>query len=534
MRNSINIKINGQLVEVERGTILLHAILKQGIFVPTLCFIKEANPYFSCRICMVFEEKSQKYIPACSTKVNDEMLIITHNNNIIKHRQLLLELLLANHPDDCLYCVKNEACNLRKLTECFHIQQRSFYKKDVVYSVDKSSHSIVLDYSKCIQCGNCVYVCNKVQECKVFQLNYKGIHLKVEPEFGKMLNQSQCVLCGECLKNCPTATIYEKENLNAFIQNISEGGGVLISPLLEFDSKTSQKNLRAKENKQIGFFRNFGKTKLFLLNAGVDLFLYELYKEFKLYLSHKQTLVSSFCPSIIMYFNKNIVENIKLSNTEIPSILVSKLLKKHSANNSFTLHEFSACIALKQSLHLKNMDDKHIAYTSRELQKIKRYFSFTDKQLKDGYDEPLHLYSSLSYLPFLPGGTAEALARMYIIENTGKEIQAEFSMLFRQEKEYFEVSIDVLDKKIVFGIINGMGNIRKALQSWKDKMPHFIDVLACPNGCYTSGGMSFENDKEWKNFKKHWHDLADKCTIRSPLNNKYLLHLYETLNNNNE
>jgi|GEM_PF-5333938 iron only hydrogenase large subunit-like protein len=526
MRSSIKIKINGKTVEVEKGTLLLQAILNQGIFIPTLCFVKESNPYFSCRICLVYEENSQKYIPSCSTRIHNEMSVITHNVNIIKHRQLLIELILANHPDDCLYCVKNETCNLRKITEYFHIQNRGFYKKDIAQSIDKSSQAILLDYSKCILCGNCVYACNEVQGCKVFQINYKGINLKVEPEYGKMLNQSSCVFCGECLKYCPTAAIYEKENINNFIKDFSEKGNIILSPLLELDNKFNIKNQRSKQNRLIGLFKNLGIDKVFSLNAGVDIFLYELYQEFKFFLNRKQSLVSSFCPSINMYFERYKPKNVELSKVEIPSIQINKILKNFFVSNNYTLHEFSGCIALKQILQNKVIDEKHFAYTSREISKIKRYFSVTEKYDKTGnFNEPCNLYSALSFLPFLPGGTAESIARMYVAEIKQEELENDTLEMFRQNKDFFDVTINVLDNKIAFGIINGMGNIKKAFDAWKNNVPDFIDVLACLGGCSVSGGMSFDNNL--KEIRKQLYEISEKCTIRLPQNNKYLINLYE-------
>ncbi len=529
MKTSLHITINGKKVQVEKGSLLLDVIRQQGIHIPTLCSMKEQNPYFSCRLCVVYEEQSKRYIPSCRTQINQDMSVVTHNAELIKHRQLLMELLLASHPDDCLYCVKNEHCYLRKLSEKLHIQRKDFVKKELQSSVDKSSNTLVIDYAKCIACGKCVVVCNQIQQCNVFQLTNKGVESKVVPEFGKLLQQTSCVYCGECMKVCPTAALFEKENIESFIYQSSQQYNIaILSPLYDFDAAFAVKNQRNKENKALAVLKSVGFHKTFSQNAGIDLFLYETYHQLMNSLLNGQILVSSFCPSALWFMKKYVDESFLLSTVETPSMLIAKLLNYIYPKQNVQIHDFSSCIAQKQSSVVDNYPLKYSVYTLRELLKLQGFYAAELKQqAKITFDEPLHIFSGLSYLPFIPGGTALALARMMMIKELNKDLTAKEIADWLQDKDFYIQRLNVQKKTVIFGIINGLGNIEKALKEWKNSMPDFIDVLACPGGCCTSAAMSLLNAEWWKTVKKQYLEQAEQTVVRNPFNNKYLLSLYD-------
>jgi NADH-quinone oxidoreductase subunit G/NADP-reducing hydrogenase subunit HndD len=151
---NITIHINGQKIKATKGELLLDVIRKQGINIPTLCHFEGKHSDYPCRICIVYDENSKSYIPSCNTRITEELNITTHSPELLKKRSMLLELILANHPDDCLYCVKNNACELRLLANELNVDQRRFHTKEIAFNTDKSSPAITREYAKCILCEN--------------------------------------------------------------------------------------------------------------------------------------------------------------------------------------------------------------------------------------------------------------------------------------------------------------------------------------------------------------------------------------------
>ena len=159
----INITVNKRVIEAEEGETILSALKRAGIKVPTLCYMENLFPTGACRMCVVEIEGQRNLVPSCAFPVAEGMKITTHSPRVLRARKTIVELLLANHPDDCLYCVRNGNCELQSLSEELGVRQRQYSGTKTNYTVDTSSLSIVRDPSKCILCGRCVRVCEEVQ-----------------------------------------------------------------------------------------------------------------------------------------------------------------------------------------------------------------------------------------------------------------------------------------------------------------------------------------------------------------------------------
>lgn len=533
--SNITIVVNGHKIKALKGELLLDILRNRGIHIPTLCHLDGVHSKYPCRICIVYDTYTKSYIPSCSTRINKEMNIITHSPELLKKRSILLEMILAHHPDDCLYCVKNNSCDLRLLASELNIEQRRFYKKEIAINTDKSASAMVFDYAKCVLCGKCVAVCNEIQKCNVLQFNHKGKQSRVEPEFGKLLNQSLCVFCGKCIEVCPTASLYEKENISSFYSSVGDFKSKTVSifsPILELDVAITSlnKTARSNENNTISILRKSGSDLIFPINPAIDLYLFELLNEFKAARKASQTLVSTFCPSAELFIQKHSLnEGIKLSNLIKPIYFFQKLLNYLYPNEKIELHEFTTCIAEKNVHATFSFKEKNYSYTIRELLKIKQTTSYNsnDKYFKP--DEPFHLFSALSYLPYIPGGISEAIVQMLLFENNKAHSAVSFNA-FRHIEKFSVVNIIVNQEEYTFGIINGMNQIKAALESWKNQLPQFIEILACTNGCYYGGGASVSNQKkEFKQFSKEWYNIVDKTLIRYPQRNTQLISLFQTI-----
>ncbi len=211
----LNITVNNKNIEAEEGETILSACRRNGIRIPTLCEVKGLSPIGACRICMVEVEGMPNLVTSCSTLVSAGMKIKTNSQRVLDARKTIVELLISNHPDDCLYCAKSGDCELQDLAQELHITQRSYVsaprKKPVI---DDSAAFIRVDRSKCITCGRCVAVCNDVAVNEVLDFGWRGHNTAIVFNTNKAMGDSTCVQCGECVQACPVGALMEKKTFD--------------------------------------------------------------------------------------------------------------------------------------------------------------------------------------------------------------------------------------------------------------------------------------------------------------------------------
>ena len=149
----VTIEVNGRPVQAQEGEMLLATLTRAGIKVPTLCHIEGLPPSGACRMCVVEVEGQRGLVPSCAFPVAAELKVRTHSPRVIRARKTIVELLLANHPDDCLYCVRGGNCQLQGLAEELGVRERRYVGERNVGKMDISSPAIVRDPDKCILCG---------------------------------------------------------------------------------------------------------------------------------------------------------------------------------------------------------------------------------------------------------------------------------------------------------------------------------------------------------------------------------------------
>jgi NADH dehydrogenase/NADH:ubiquinone oxidoreductase subunit G len=137
-------------------------------------------------------------------------------------RKTIVELLLANHPDDCLYCVRNTSCELQKLAENLGVRRRRFIGEKNMHNEDMSSPSIIRDPAKCILCGKCVRVCEEIQGVAAIDFIGRGCRTQVGTAFNQGLNVSSCINCGQCIQVCPTGALRERDQTKEVVDAITD------------------------------------------------------------------------------------------------------------------------------------------------------------------------------------------------------------------------------------------------------------------------------------------------------------------------
>ena len=196
----VRLEVNGRSIEAEKGETILSALNRHGMHVPTICSMKDLSPSGACRMCVVEVEGSENLVPSCSFPIEGPMKIMTHSPRVLRARKTNVELLLSNHPDDCLYCERNGSCELQSLSEDLNIRERRISGKRSPHKIDKSSPAIIRDPSKCILCGRCVRICEEIMATSSLDFAHRGNELKISTTLAKPLNYSNCTSCGQCSK----------------------------------------------------------------------------------------------------------------------------------------------------------------------------------------------------------------------------------------------------------------------------------------------------------------------------------------------
>jgi len=203
----VTLTINGKVVTVPTGTTVLDAARGAGFFIPTFCHSEENPGFGACRICVV-EIKGARNLPAsCVTAAANGMVVETESEAVMVVRRTILELLLANHPTDCLTCDKNGECKLQEYAYRYGVKETGFQGEKHAYSLDDSNPYILRDSNKCILCGKCVSTCQEVEDRAVIDFAYRGFDTKVATAIDQSLGQSDCVSCARCVSVCPVAAL---------------------------------------------------------------------------------------------------------------------------------------------------------------------------------------------------------------------------------------------------------------------------------------------------------------------------------------
>lgn len=209
--DKITITINDKTFETEEGQTILWVANELGIRIPALCHDPRLEPYSGCRVCLVEVEGERTLLPSCSTKISDGMKIRTDTSRVYKGRKAVIELLLSNHPKDCMTCSVAGDCSLQDLAYEYGIRKGRFFSEPRGGIKEDRNYLIQFDSSKCILCGRCVRICNEVQQDYAIDFINRGFETTIGPAFNDSLLDSSCVLCGQCVSTCPVGALVEKQ-----------------------------------------------------------------------------------------------------------------------------------------------------------------------------------------------------------------------------------------------------------------------------------------------------------------------------------
>jgi iron-only hydrogenase group A len=545
------IQVNNKKIKAEKGETILSALNRNGIIIPTLCRMKDFTPTGACRMCVVEVEGRERLVTACSQPVEEWMKIRTHSPRVIQARKTIVELLLSNHPDDCLYCDRNLNCELQRLSEELNIRERRIRGRKIKPRLDQSSPAIVRELSKCILCGRCVRVCEEVITATSIDFINKGRATHVGAAMDRDFNFSSCIHCGQCVLVCPTGALHEKHNIAEVQEYLNRHDIVKViqySPLVTSGIAEELEMRYTREFDRIlnAVLRRIGFDKVFTTGTGTDICLTEIVSQLSKKLEEKSEtpLYISACPAWVKYVEQFMPSLIpQLSTVKSPQQITGVLMKTLVADQSGVKPEqvFSVsatpCMAMKfearrDGMMRKGISDVDSVLTIRELARLVRLYGIDVTTVEhEPADEPLSGRSSAAVLAEVSGGMAEGVIRLYYFSKMKKEADRLIFRKLRGAGTFREAVVQVGDIDVKIAVVDGMTGLEKLKNALASGRKYdLIEVMTCQGGCIHGAGLSFNVSKDdLKSRTKMIYQIDETEAINLPAKSPALLSLYDSL-----
>lgn len=516
----VQVRINGNDLWVEKGLTIHEAAKLVNADIPTLCHLDlegfgMVNQTASCRVCMVEVVGRASLAPSCSETVTDGMEIITDSLKAVSARRLNLELLLSNHPMECLTCRKNLQCDLQSLAKKLGIYDIPFTGEKTHRPIDKSSYALVKNPDKCIMCRRCETMCNEVQTCGILSANSRGFEAFVGPAFNLDMIDTSCTFCGQCVAVCPTGALSEVNNMHKVWRELLKKEKhvvVQVAPAVRvaigemFDLPPGE----ISTGQLATAFRRMGFNGVFDTDWAADLTIIEEASELLHRLEHggRLPILTSCCPAWVRFFEYQFPELLEIPSTcKSPQIMMGTIIKTYYAEKMNLLPEdivvvsVMPCIAKKaevqrEELKLGELKDVDWVITTRELGYMLKEAGIDFATLPEGeFDQILGESTGASVIFGATGGVIEAALRTAYEWITHEELpDVNFTQL-RGLKGIREAKVRIKDQELSIGIAHGLGNARKMLEGIQrgELVYDAIEIMACPGGCIGGGGQPYHH-----------------------------------------
>ena len=505
--------VDGQRVNFDGEKNVLSVIRKAGIEMPTFCYYSDLSVYGACRMCVVEDEKTGKIDASCSMEPRDGMRISANSARLLKHRRVILELLLASHNCNCTTCEKSGHCRLQELAQQFGVRRIRFPDTREHYEIDSSSPAVLRDPNKCILCGDCVRVCEEMQGMGILNFAYRGSNLQVMPAFDRKLAETKCVSCGQCAAVCTTGAITVKNQIGEAwraIHDPSKRVVIQIAPAVRVAIGEAY-GLPAGENvldKLVTALKIMGADEIYDTIFGADLTVREESKEFlrRLETGENLPLMTSCCPSWVRYVEQERPQFIKnLSSALSPmqmfaTVLKDKYREKDAADGRTTFHiAIMPCTAKKmeagrEEFRRDGVPNVDLVLTTQEVIKMIKESGIRFQMLeKESPDLPFGMGSGAAEIFGTSGGVAEAVLRCCLPDKSKNVLRMlEHSGLRGTEAVRF-VTIPVNGRDVRVALAHGLANAAKLLDQIENGEVEvdLVEVMSCRTGCVGGAGQPY-------------------------------------------
>ncbi len=514
----ITLTVDGHKVQVPRGSTVLDAAKTAGIDVPTLCYLKDVNAVGVCRVCVVEIEGAKSLQASCVTPAAEGMVVHTSTPAVREARRTVLELIISNHPFECLTCERSGNCELQALADRFGIRDIEYQGERAQFTLDTSSPSIVRDPNKCILCRRCMSVCQKVQSVFALAPNDRGFATMIAPAFSDEVASAVCSLCGQCVLVCPTGALKERDQT----EDVWEA---LADPSKHVVVQTAPA-VRASIGEECGLppgsrvtgqlvaaLRQLGFDMVFDTQFAADLTIMEEGHEFisRLQNGGKLPLITSCSPGwikFIEHFYPDLLPH--LSTCKSPQQMFGAIAKTYYAEKvgidpkDIFVVSVMPCTAKKFEARRPEMTasgytDVDAVLTTRELGRMIREAGIDFASLApEAYDPPLGISTGAAVIFGATGGVMEAALRTVSEVVLDREIENIDFVPVRGLEGIKEAEVNLDGQVVKVAVAHGLGNARRLLERIRSGEAdyQFIEIMACPGGCIGGGGQPIPTNDE--------------------------------------
>ena len=558
----VKLTIDNKPVEVAEGTTILKAARQAGINIPTLCYfeldgMKFENKPGGCRVCVVEVEGRKNLAPACATDVMEGMVVHTHSARVINARKTVVELILSDHPNDCLQCSKSGDCELQTLAQKLGIREIPFKGEQSTYKKD-STLSVERDMDKCIMCRRCETMCNKIQSVGALSAVNRGFEAVVSPAFEQPLGESSCINCGQCVQVCPVGALSLVDNVSDVMKAIADPTKTVVvqtAPAVrvalgeEFgmESGSIVTGKMAAALRRLGFnyvFDTDWSADLTIMEEGTEL-LGRIGKVLAGDKTAKLPIFTSCCPGWVSFYEKNFPDMLEYPSTaKSPQQMFGAVAKNYFAEKIGVKREdmvvvsIMPCLAKKseaarEEFKVNGNPDVDFSLTTRELaHMIKQCNLNLNDMPNEDFDSPLGESTGAAVIFGATGGVMEAAVRTAYEVFTKKKLDNIDFEVLRGFDGVKTATVDFAGTPINVAVVYGLNNARVIMEEVRDGNPrgfHAVEVMACPGGCIGGAGQPYhhgDSDIIRKRMEATYREDAGK-PIRKSHENPSIIAIYK-------
>lgn len=548
----VKIIIDGKEIEAKEGSTILDAAKEAGLFIPTLCYLKNVSDIGACRVCVVEIEGNDKLCASCNTVVQEGMVIYTNSKRVRSARKINVELMLSKHDCHCPTCVRSGNCGLQSLANDLNVIEQHYTQKLSTNKWDKNL-PLIRDTAKCIKCMRCVYVCENIQSLGVWEIGGTGTRTEVRVRGGASLLNVNCALCGQCITRCPVGALRERDDTDKVFDAISDPDKIVVVQVAPSVRAAWGDGLgldpeKATVKRMAAAIKALGADYVFDTNFAADLTIMEEGSEFIERLTDKTgkaklPMFTSCCPGWVRFIKLEYPELVNnLSTAKSPQQMFGAVSKSYFAKkigvdpSKIFCVSVMPCLAKKYERAVPQVNsagagsDVDVVITTREIDRMLKasHVNVTALEEED-FDSPLGTGTGAAVIFGATGGVMEAALRSAYFLITGKNPDAEAFSFIRGPEWVREGTLDINGVIVKVAAVSGLANTRRLIELIKSGKVYydFVEVMACPGGCAGGGGQPIKDGFELANERgARLYSLDKNADIRFSHENPDVMKMY--------